>query len=82
MSPTSADALATLHRIARDHPGASSSERAAWEILQNFRDGTPVNFSEDFVLLDGTGKLAVVRLLVDLTNGRTGLVELDRCGGA
>ncbi|MBI2513270.1 MAG: hypothetical protein HYV96_14935 [Opitutae bacterium] len=76
MSPASADALTTLPRMARNHPGASSGERAAWEILQNLREGTPVNFTEDFVRLDGCGRRAVVQLLIDLATGATGLVEL------
>jgi len=76
MSPASAEALATLRRMARGHPGASSGERAAWEILQNLGDGVPVNFADDFVRLDGTGKRAVVQLFVDLATGATGLSDL------
>lgn len=77
MSPASQDALATLRRMARGHPGASSGERAAWEILKNLRAGTPVNFADCFVRLDGTGKRAVVQLFIDLAGGKTGLSELD-----
>jgi len=76
MSPASQDALATLRRMARGHPGASSGERAAWEILRHLRDGTPVRFGECFVRLDGAGKRAVVQLLIDLSTGQTGLSEL------
>ena len=77
MSPASQDALSTLRRMARGHPGASSGERAAWDILRNLRDGTPLKFGECFVRLDGVGKRAVMQLLVDLTTGSTGLAELD-----
>jgi acetyl-CoA acetyltransferase len=65
-----------LHRIARGHPGASSGERAAWEILQNLRKGTAVNFAGCFVRLDGAGKRAVLQLMFDLSMGVTGLTEL------
>jgi hypothetical protein len=76
MSPASQDALATLRRMARGHPGASSGERAAWEILRNLREETPANFAGCFVRLDGTGKRAVIQLLIDLSTGQTGLGEL------
>lgn len=76
MSPKSQQALATLRRMARRHPGASSGERAAWGILRNLQDGTPVNFGDCYVRLDGVGKRAVVRLLIDLATGQTGLNEL------
>lgn len=76
MSPESQQAWATLRRTARGHPGASSGERAAWGILRNLQDGTPINFGDCFVRLDGEGKRAVVQLLVDLATGRTGLSEL------
>ncbi len=75
MTPESEQALATLRRMARGHPGASSGERAAFELLQNFQAGRPVNFSDCFVRLDGTGKRAVLQLLLDLTAGRTGINE-------
>ena len=75
MTPASEEALATLTRMARGHPGASSGERAAWNILKNFQDGRAVDFSDAFVRLDGTGKRAVVTLLVDLATGKTGLLE-------
>jgi hypothetical protein len=76
MSPASQDALATLRRMARGHPGASSGERAAWEILRNLREETSANLAGCFVRLDGTGKRAVIQLLIDLSTGQTGLSEL------
>lgn len=76
MSPASKDALTILQRMACGHPGASSGERAAWDLLCNLQEGTPVNFGDCFVRLDGTGKLAVVQLLMDLASGRTGLSEV------
>jgi hypothetical protein len=76
MSPQSAAALAALKRIARGHPGASSGERAAWDILQNLQDGSPVDFADCYRRIDGMGKRAVIHLLVDLATGQTGLVEL------
>jgi hypothetical protein len=76
MSPASKEALDTLRRMARGHAGASSGEEAAWEILQNFQAGTPVNFAGGFVRLDGTGKRAVVQLMVELATGETRLGEL------
>jgi hypothetical protein len=77
MTAASTVALETLRRMARGHAGASSGEAAAWEILGNFRAGTPVNFVGKFVRLDSCGKRAVVQLLLDLTMGGTGLSELD-----
>lgn len=77
MTPKSAEALATLQRMARGHAGASSGELAAWGILQNLQAGAPVNFSDCFVRLDGSGKRAVVQILVDLASGGTGLIELE-----
>lgn len=77
MTPQSTAALAALRRMARGHAGASSGERAAWEILENLRNGARVNFGDCFVRLDGTGKRAVVQLLVDLANGGTGLAEIE-----
>jgi hypothetical protein len=76
MSPASEMALQTLRRMARGHPGSSSGERAAWGILKNLREGTPVDFGDAFVALDGQGRLAVLQLLLDLSGGKTGLVEL------
>lgn len=76
MSPESHDAWVALRRMARGHPGASSGERAAWDILRNLQEGTPVNFGDCYVRLDGAGKRAVVQLMVDLASGRTGLSEL------
>lgn len=35
MSPECVEAVSTLRRMARGHPGASSGERAAWEIMKN-----------------------------------------------
>ncbi|HRI81593.1 MAG TPA: hypothetical protein PLF88_04095 [Opitutaceae bacterium] len=75
MSPESTEALATLRLLARGHAGASSGERAAWEIRRNLQDGTPVNFGDCYVRLDGEGKRAVVQILVDLATGRAGLNE-------
>lgn len=77
MSPGGQHAWATLRRMARGHPGASSGERAAWDIRRNLQDGTPVNFGDCFVRLDGEGKRAVVQLLIDLATGKAGLSELD-----
>lgn len=76
MSPASAGALATLQRMARSHPGASSGERAALEILRNLKDRTKVDFGDCFVRLDGEGKRAVIQLLLDVATGKTGLVDL------
>lgn len=76
MTEASKVALDTLRSMARGHAGASSGEAAAWEILGNLRAGTPVDFAGSFVRLDGTGKRAVVQLLVDLAMGKTGLNEL------
>lgn len=76
MSPASAAALTVLRRMARGHPGASSGERAAWGILQNLQTGREVDLADCYCRLDGTGKLAVVQLLLDLATGATGLIEL------
>jgi len=76
MSPACTAALAELRRMARGHPGASSGERAAWEILQNLETGRSVDFADCFCRLDGMGKRAVVQLLLDLATGTTGLIEL------
>ncbi len=76
MSPQSEEALATLKRMARGHAGASSGERAAWEILGNLQDRSRLDFADCFTRLDGTGKRAVIQLLVDLATGKTGLIEL------
>jgi len=76
MSPAGQNSWAALRRMARGHSGASSGERAAWDILRNLQDGTPVNFGDCYVRLDGEGKRAVVLLLVDLATGQTGLNEL------
>ena len=77
MTAASNQAMATLRRMARGHPGASSGESAAWEILANFREGAAVDFAGNFVRLDSCGKRAVVQLLLDLTTGGTGLSELN-----
>jgi len=76
MSPQSEEALATLKGMARGHPGASSGERAAWEILGNLQDRSRLDFAGCFCRLDGTGKRAVIQLLVDLATGKIGLSEL------
>ena len=77
MTATSTAALDTLRRMARGHVGASSGETAAWKILGNLREGTPVDFVGNFARLDSCGKQAVVQLLLDLTTGGTGLSELN-----
>lgn len=64
--------------MARGHPGASSGEVAAWEILANLREGAAVDFAGSFVRLDSSGKCAVVQLLLDLTIGHIGLSELGK----
>jgi hypothetical protein len=76
MSPASEQAIATLRQRARSHPGASSGEWAAWELLQDFGKRRLVDFGECFVRLDGGGKRSVIQLLVDITEGRTGLFDL------
>lgn len=76
MCPSSEHALAALRRKARGHPGASSGESAAWDIMQNFTTGAPVNFAECLVRLDADGRRAVLTVLIDLASGRTGLSEL------
>ena len=76
MSPESQQALKTLRSIARYHPGASSGERAAGEILRNLAGKTQVDFADCYCRLDGRGKRAVILLLGDLASGRTGLIEL------
>ena len=75
MSPESNAALAILRRMARGHPGASSGERAAFDLLRNFETGAPVGLADCFVRLDGAGKRAVLQLLADLATGKTGLCE-------
>ncbi len=80
MTNTSKAALETLRRMAQAHPGASSGESAAWEILQNLRTGSAVDFSGSFVHLDSCGRQAVVQLLLDLTTGGTGMGELRSIG--
>lgn len=77
MTLESEQALATLRRMARGHPGASSGERAAFDLLRNFQAGQPVNFADCYVRLDGTGKRAVLRLLADIATAGTGLNELS-----
>lgn len=76
MSPESEDAIKTLRAMARGYPGASSGERAAWDILKNMENGRVADFADCFVRLDGTGKRAVVQLLIDLATGKTGLSDL------
>lgn len=75
MSPASEQAVAALRLRAHNHPGASSGEWAAWELLRNFEKGRLVDFGECFARLDGHGKRAVIQLLVDITSGRTGMIE-------
>jgi hypothetical protein len=76
MSPAGAEAWTTLRRMARGHPGASSGERAAFDLVRNFQTGKTVDLADCFVRLDGEGKRAVVLLLIDLASGNTGLSEV------
>ena len=76
MSPASEQAVAALRLRAHNHPGASSGEWAAWELLQNFEQGRLVDFGKCFNRLDGHGQRAMIQMLVDITSGRTCLVEL------
>ncbi len=69
--------MLSRERMTHGHPGASSGETAAWEILANLRDGATVDFAGNFVRLDNCGKRAVVQLLLDLTTGETALSELN-----
>lgn len=75
MSPAGTDAWITLRRMAHGHPGASSGERAAFDLVRNFKTGEPVDLADCFVRLDGEGKKAVVLLLIDLAAGDAGLAE-------
>ena len=76
MSAEREKALATLQRMARSHPGASSGERAASEILAMLQQGRPVDLAECLVCLDGGGRHAVILLLIDLATGKIGLADL------
>lgn len=76
MCPESEQALATLRRMARGHAGASSGERAAFDLLKNFEEAARVDMAECLVRLDSMGRRAVLQLLADLAAGRTGLSEL------
>jgi|GEM_PF-1410302 hypothetical protein len=76
MCPTSQTALRCLQHTARGHPGASSGERAAWELLANFREGRQVNFADNFVRLDANGQRAVIQLLLDVATGKTTFSDL------
>jgi hypothetical protein len=76
MTAQSEHALAVLKRMARGHPGASSGELAAWDIVRNLEDDEPVEFIDCFVRLDAIGRVAVVQLLMDVAGGRTGRTEL------
>jgi hypothetical protein len=78
MSPASEQAFATLRLRAHNHPGASSSEWAAWEPLQNFEKGRLMDSGDCFSRLDGHRKRAVLQLVVDITSGRSGVVELRK----
>ncbi|MDP1581251.1 MAG: hypothetical protein Q8M02_13330 [Candidatus Didemnitutus sp.] len=62
--------------MARGHPGASSGEAAAFALLKNLEDGTPVDLGDCLVRLDGCGRRAVLQILLDLAAGKTGLSEL------
>lgn len=76
MSPASTEAWATLRTMARGHPGASSGEKAAFDLVRNFQTGKAVDLADCFVRLDGEGKKAVVLLLIDLASGDTALSEM------
>lgn len=76
MNPSTEQALVTLRRMARGHPGASSGERAAWDILKNFEEGTPVDFASSLIRLDSEGRHAVATIIINLAVGKTGLIEL------
>lgn len=76
MSSESQEALATLRRIARDHRGASSGERAAADILAMLQQGQAVDFADCLVRLDAAGRHAAIRLLLDLATGKIGLADL------
>ena len=76
MSPKSESALQTLRLIARSHPGASSGEWAAAEMLRNLSQHSRIDFMDCFCRLDGRGKRAVIQLLDDIASGQTGLIEL------
>lgn len=75
MNAETKEAWDTLRSMARGHPGASSGERAAYDLVRNFADGEAVDFADCFVRLDGAGKHVVVQLLFDLAMGKTGLIE-------
>ena len=75
MNAETKEAWDTLRSMARGHPGASSGERAAYDLVRNFADGEAVDFGDCFVRLDGVSKHVVVQLLVDLAMGKTGLIE-------
>jgi hypothetical protein len=62
--------------MARGHPGASSGEQAAWDILQNLTEGRSVDFGSCLVRLDGKGRHAVLTVVIDLVTGKAGLSEL------
>ncbi len=76
MTPYTENASSDLRDMAHGYPGASSGERAAYDLVRNFREGKAVDFADCFVRLDSTGKRAVLQLLVDLATGKTGLIEL------
>lgn len=76
MSPDSHQAMVLLTAKARSHPGASSGERAAQDILENFRQGREIDFGDAFVRLDVMGKRAVLQLLQEIATGRIALWDL------
>lgn len=78
MNAETKEAWDALQAMARGHPGASSGERAAYDLVRNFSEGQAFDFADCFVRLDGTGKCAVVKLLVALARGRSGLIELRK----
>lgn len=76
MTPESEAALKALRKLARGHQGASSGERAAFDLLANLQQGAPVDMADCLVSLDSTGRRALLKVLLDLASGRTGLGEL------
>jgi hypothetical protein len=76
MTPGAQYAWTLLRLSARGHPGASSGERAAFDLVTNFRTGCAVDFADCFARLDGEGRYAMLVLLIEVTSGRLGLFEL------
>lgn len=76
MTPYTENAGADPRDMAQGHPGASSGERAAYDLVKNFHEGKAVDFADCFGRLDGTGKRAVLQRLVDLVTGKAVLIGL------